>query len=118
MDRSRRYMGPEILAACRQAAQASDTIQTEVTIDAIGAYEVVVSYTTSMGAARKGRRGLLLVPSYGVLAHFTGQACLQASTERLLSPMRTAGVDRCRGQRSGEAHHPSRASTELGPSRD
>ena len=33
----RRYMGPEILAACRQAGKESDTTETEVTIEVIGA---------------------------------------------------------------------------------
>jgi putative transposase len=34
---ARRYMGPEILAACRQPGKDHDTSETEVTIDAIGA---------------------------------------------------------------------------------
>src|SRR5450755_4165471 len=34
---ARRYMGPEILAACRQAGKESDTTETEVTIEVIGA---------------------------------------------------------------------------------
>jgi putative transposase len=34
---ARRYMGPEILAACRQAGKENDTSDTEVTIEAIGA---------------------------------------------------------------------------------
>jgi len=34
---ARRYMGPEILAACRQSGKEDDTSETEVTIDAIGA---------------------------------------------------------------------------------
>ena len=34
---ARRYMGPEILAACRQAGKESDATETEVTIEVIGA---------------------------------------------------------------------------------
>ena len=34
---ARRYMGPEILAACRHAGNARETSETEVTIEAIGA---------------------------------------------------------------------------------
>jgi putative transposase len=34
---ARRYMGPEILAACRDSGKGADTNETEVTIEAIGA---------------------------------------------------------------------------------
>ena len=34
---ARRYMGPEILAACQKAARQSETNETDVTIEAIGA---------------------------------------------------------------------------------
>jgi len=34
---SRRYMGPEILAACRKSITSTETSETDVTIDAIGA---------------------------------------------------------------------------------
>jgi transposase-like protein len=34
---ARRYMGPEILAACRLAGKETETGETSVTIDAIGA---------------------------------------------------------------------------------
>ncbi len=34
---ARRYMGPEILAACRKAIQDTETNETGVTIEAIGA---------------------------------------------------------------------------------
>jgi putative transposase len=34
---ARRYMGPEILAACRKTIHHTETNETDVTIDAIGA---------------------------------------------------------------------------------
>ena len=34
---ARRYMGPEILAACRKSITSTETGETGVTIDAIGA---------------------------------------------------------------------------------
>jgi hypothetical protein len=34
---ARRYMGPEILAACRDSGNGADTNETGVTIEAIGA---------------------------------------------------------------------------------
>ena len=62
---SRRYMGLEILAACRKAAQPdmgnNNTTEAGLTIEAIPAYmetdrEVVISYTTPPDAAPVGPR--------------------------------------------------------------
>jgi hypothetical protein len=56
-----RYMGLEILTACRKTGKDADTNETEMTIEAIGASieidrEVAISYTTALDVAR-GHRG-------------------------------------------------------------
>jgi putative transposase len=55
-----RYMGPGILAACRKSATNTETSETGVTIDAIGAQieidiAVVISYNHLLGRGPSGQ---------------------------------------------------------------